>query len=189
MSLRLTLISNATTHAVHSACFPSDEPLDQRGEEQTQAVAGVFRSVRIAYTSPALRARQTASALKLNATVEPALRDCDYGRWAGRPLEEVQAKEPEAVAAWMAEPHSAPHGGESIITVLQRVATWLDARSEMGRMVAVTHPTIVRTAILHVLGASVESFWRIDVEPLGRTEFSHDGRRWILRSVNSALPQ
>lgn len=189
MSLRLTLISNATTRAVHYSAFPSDEPLDQNGAEQAQAAAVGFRSFRIAYTSPALRARQTASALGLDVTVELALRDCNYGRWAGRSLEDVQAEEPEAVAAWIGEPHAAPHGGESIVTVLQRVATWLDARTERGSLVAVTHPIIVRSAIVHVLRASVESFWRIDIGPLRRTEFSHDNQRWMLRSVNSALSQ
>jgi broad specificity phosphatase PhoE len=187
MSLRLTLISNATTHAVHSSAFPSDEALDQRGVEQAQAAAVGLPSFRTAYTSPALRARQTAAALRLNVTVDHALRDCNYGRWAGRSLEEVQAEEPEAVAAWIGEPHTAPHGGESIVTVLQRVAAWLDARTEMGSLVVVTHPIIVRTAVVHVLRASLESFWRIDVEPLRRTEFSHDNQRWMLRSVNSAL--
>jgi broad specificity phosphatase PhoE len=67
--------------------------------------------------SPALRASQTADALKLDATVEPMLRDCDYGRWTGRALDEVQAQEPEAVTEWLRNPMAAPHGGESVLAL------------------------------------------------------------------------
>jgi broad specificity phosphatase PhoE len=181
MSLRLTLISEATTRAVRSVTFPSDEPLDQNGEKQAKAVAINFRPTWIAYTSPALRAKQTACALGLTATVETALCDCDYGCWSSRSLEDVETNEPASFAAWMNEPYSAPHGGESIVAVVQRVAAWFNARFETGRVVAVTHPAVVRAAVVHVLGASVNSFWRIDVEPLRCTEFSYDGRRWMLR--------
>jgi broad specificity phosphatase PhoE len=134
-----------------------------------------------------LRAKQTAGILGFDIVVEPALRDCDHGRWTGRSLEEVQAEEPEAVRTWMSDPYSAPHGGESLVAVVQRVAAWLDARTETGRLVAVTHPAIVRAASLHALGVSIEAFRRIDVEPFHRTELSHDGRRWVLRSLNAAL--
>jgi broad specificity phosphatase PhoE len=187
MSLRLTLISEATTRVARSAQFPSDEPLDREGEEQAKAATNHFQVPRIAYTSPALRARQTACALGFTATVDIALSDCDYGCWANRSLEDVEAHDPAAFAAWVNDPYSAPHGGESIVAVLQRVAGWFNARFERGRVTAVTHPAIVRAAVVHVLGASVEAFWRIDVNPLRGTEFSYDGRRWMLRSMNRVL--
>jgi broad specificity phosphatase PhoE len=72
-----------------------------------------FRLVTFVLRSPALRAAQTAEGLALEARAEPLLRDCDFGCWAGRSLAEVQAQAPEAVADWLANPHAAPHGGES----------------------------------------------------------------------------
>ena len=79
MSVMLTLISHASTRAVRDVAFPMDEPLDPQGRAQAAALAGEIRRVDAAWTSPALRARQTADALTLSATIEPALRDIDYG--------------------------------------------------------------------------------------------------------------
>ena len=57
---------------------------------------------------------------------EPMLRDCDFGDWAGLSLDEVQQSSPEAVAKWLQEPGAAPHGGESTLALIERVAQWLD---------------------------------------------------------------
>ena len=96
-------------------------------------------------TSPALRARQTAEALQLDATVEPILRDCDYGRWAGLSFAHVQAQEPAALADWMRDPAAAPHGGEAILSIIKRVGAWLDAQSGLpGKTVAITHASVIR---------------------------------------------
>ncbi len=50
-----------------------------------------------------------------------------------------------------------------------------------GHTIAVTHASVIRAAIVHVLGAPLSACRRIDIEPLGVTEFSSDGRRWMLR--------
>jgi broad specificity phosphatase PhoE len=121
--------------------------------------------------------------LALDAVTEPALRDCDYGRWRGRSSEELQAEEPESMTAWLTDPRSAPHGGESICSVLHRVGAWLDARSNVGgHGVAVTHPAIVRAAIIHAIEAAPSTFWRIDVAPLTHTELRARNGGWTLRS-------
>ena len=120
-------------------------------------------------TSPLLRARQTAAALQLDAMVDPALRDIDLGRWVGRSFADVQETEPEAIAAWISQPDAAPHGGESVIVLLKRIAAWLDACGKQdGRIVAVTHPAVMRAAIVLGIGAPAMSFWRIDIVPLCR---------------------
>ena len=137
-------------------------------------------------TSPALRATQTAEILKLNAHVEPMLRDCDYCRWMGRSFDEVRTQEPEAVAEWMQNPGAAPHGGESILALMERVATWLDAQSGVsGQTVAVTHASVIRAAIIHAIEAGPRSFWRIDVAPLSLTRLSSNSGRWNLVSIGA----
>ena len=68
--------------------------------------------------------------------------------------------------------------------VIARVSPWLDRqREEGGRVIAITHPAIIRAAIVIVLGAPAASFWRIDVGPLTQAELRNDGRRWTLRSL------
>ena len=124
-------------------------------------------------TSPALRACQTAEALLLDATVEPALRDCDYGRWAGLSFDHVQTKEPAALADWLCDPAAAPHGGEAILSLIERVGAWLDAQSGIpGKTVAITHASVIRAAVVHAIGAPPQSFWRIDIAPLSITSLS-----------------
>lgn len=188
MTPRLTLFCHASTEALRRAAFAADEPLDERGAAEAAAAAGSLRSADRSWTSPALRARQTATALRLSATVDPALRDCDFGRWTGHRLADLQAQEPDAVASWIAEPAAAPHGGESILDVLQRVAAWLDERCrDTGHGIAVTHPAVIRAAVIHVMGAPPESLWRIDVEPLSYTDLRRNGVRWTLRSTGCRL--
>jgi broad specificity phosphatase PhoE len=188
MTLRLTLLCHAFTDAVRRAVFPGDEPLDGRAAAQAAAAVGVLGAFDNVWTSPALRARQTAAALRLSAQDDPALRDCDFGRWTGLRLTDLETREPDAVAAWISNPAAAPHGGESILDILRRVGAWLDVRrEEHGRGIAVTHPAVIRAAVIHVLGAPPQSFWRIDVEPLSITDLRRNGDRWTLRSTGCPL--
>jgi broad specificity phosphatase PhoE len=122
--------------------------------------------------------------LKLDATIEPLLRECDYGRWTGRLLADLQAEEPQALAEWLQTPDSAPHGGESVQDLLTRVARWLDAQNgTSGLTVVVTHASVIRAAIVHAIEAGPRSFWRIDVAPLSVTRLSGDRGRWTLSSI------
>ena len=183
MTTHLKLICHVSTSAIRSAAFPADEPLDAQGRQKLATVAQRLHADRC-WVSPALRASQTADALKLGATVEPMLRDCDYGRWTGRALDEVQAQEPEAVAEWLRNPRAVPHGGESVLELIKRVATWLDAqKGTPGVAVAVTHASVIRAAIVHAIEAEVRSFWRIDVAPLSLTRLSDDNGHWTLASI------
>ena len=150
--------------------FPGDEPIDARGLAEAAALAGRVSPVDRAWVSLALRARQTALALGLEAVVEPALRDCDHGRWAGRRLADVEAEEPVALAAWLALPATAPHGGEDGPALLGRVGAWLEERAvEQGRATAITHAAVIRAAIIHAIRATPRSFGHIDVAPLSMT--------------------
>ena len=108
MTARLILICHASTDAVRRTAFPGDEPLDDRGRTLAAELAGRLPSVDQCWTSPELRARQTAKALRLNASVQPALHECDYGRWAGSTLAEIATREPDAVNAWLHDPTARP---------------------------------------------------------------------------------
>jgi broad specificity phosphatase PhoE len=188
MAIRLTLISHAPTAATRSGAFPLDEPLDERGLALARQAATGMRVPNRALVSPTLRARQTAEALGIAATVDPLLSDCDFGCWAGRRLADVEKDEPDAVAAWIAEPGLAPHGGESIEGLLRRVATWLAAHAcDSGHLVAITHPAVIRAAIVGTIGAGARSFWRIDIAPLTLTELRGGDERWTLRAAGVAM--
>ena len=83
---------------------------------------------------------------------------------------------------WLADPAAAPHGGESIIDLLGRVAGWLESLTRnTARTVAVTHPAVIRAAILLALGAPPKSFWRIDIAPVSPVAMHYRGNSWTLR--------
>jgi broad specificity phosphatase PhoE len=184
MSVRLTLISHASTSAVREVFFPADEPIDSQGHAKAEALAGKLRRIDAAWTSPALRARQTATALQLEATVDPALKDIDLGRWIGRSFADVQETEPKEIAAWTSRSDAAPHGGESVVALLERIAGWLDALKRHDvRIVAVTHPAVIRAAVVLAIDAKPISFWRIDIAPLCRVILQGNINNWTLRSI------
>jgi broad specificity phosphatase PhoE len=189
MTARLILVCHGSTEAVHQSAFPADEPLDPRGRADAAALADSMPRADQSWTSPELRTRQTAEALGLPASPLPFLHDCDYGRWSGRTFRAVYAQEPDAVAAWLQDHAAAPHGGESILSLVRRVATWLgEELTRHQQSIVITHPTVIRAAIVHAIDAKPQSFWRIDIAPLSRTRLSGSDGRWNLVSAGCTSP-
>jgi broad specificity phosphatase PhoE len=139
------------------------------------------------WSGPERRVQQTAESLGLSATVATGLRDCDYGTWGGREIGEVQSGEPDKVLNWLTDAAAAPHGGESIREVVDRVGRWMQEQCGTGHVIAVTHPAIIRAAIVCALDAPLQAFWRIDIAPLSLTDLRFNGRLWTLRSSSCAL--
>lgn len=134
---------------------------------------------------PEARTRQTAESLHLHGDIDPALRDLDCGQWAGLETNQIA---PEQLLAWLTDPRHNPHEGETITDLLTRVQSWMDQLSAAkGRIIAVTHPAVIRAAILTALHAPPESFWRIDVAPLTHTTLHRRGQTWTLRTTGQSL--
>ncbi len=167
------------TDATAAGRFPTDEPLNSLGHRQADATVELG-AIDAAYCGPEKRVRQTAELLGLSAVVEPQLADLDFGSWRGGVL---SAMPPADLAVWLTDPTRAPHGGESVVDLVNRVQRWMDSlASTRGRLVAVTHPAVVRAAILVALDAPPKSFWRIDIAPMSRTVMHFRGQAWTLRS-------
>jgi broad specificity phosphatase PhoE len=168
------------TDAMSAGRFPIDEPLNALGHRQVDATVDLG-PVGAALCGPEKRTRQTAELLGLRAEVDTALADLDHGSWRGNVLGGVA---PAELAIWLTDPAGAPHGGESVVALFGRVRRWLDSlATRRGRIVAVTHPAVVRTAILIALDAPPKSFWRIDVGPASKTVMHLRGQAWTLRST------
>lgn len=188
VATRLTLIAHAPTAVTRAAAFTLDEPLDERGLARTRALAGTLKQPERVWTSPARQAQETARGLGLQAAQEPLLADADYGRWADRTFDAIAAEEPDALAAWTSDPRAAPHDGESVVALLDRVGRWIDARrDERGHGLAVTHSAVIRAAVVHAIGAAPQCFWRIDIQPLSLTELRPRGRHWTLRAMGTPM--
>jgi broad specificity phosphatase PhoE len=182
-STRITLICHGTTAQTKTAGFPADDPLIEGEIAVASRIRAALPHANAFLSGPELRARQTAGMLAGEFTIDSAFRDLDYGRWSGKALTEIGESEPENLMAWMTDVAAAPHGGESIASVIARVGDWLAGQMNAGgHTVVVTHPAVIRAALVAILDAPRESFWKIDVRPFAVTEITSDGRRWALRS-------
>lgn len=189
MTLRLKLICHASTADTREAAFPIDAPLDDRARKRLASMRVITPTRATCLTSPTLRARETASCLGLETEIEPALRDLDYGRWAGRSLDEIQASERDALGLWLADPEAAPHGGETVLELIERVSAWMEQlENRDGTVVAVTHASVIRAAIVHAISGHPFTFWRVDIAPLVLASLTHYGRRWVLSELRPLEP-
>lgn len=112
----VVLLRHGESETAAAGIVGGDSALTARGREQARALTG--RAVDVCFTSPALRARETA-ALALEGrdvpqTVLPELADIEFGEFTGKPLPEYRA--------WIAahDPAEAPSGGESRVDTLRR---------------------------------------------------------------------
>ena len=186
MALRVTFVAAAGSSAVLAERFEDVRPLDQAGWSEVQRAAHELLPLAAAdlrYCSPAPRSRATGEGLGYAPLVQLALRECDMGRWRGLTLGEAMAREPQAVDAWLADPRSTAHGGESLLDFIGRVGGWLDTRpaEENCRVVAVAEPSVIRAALLYVLKAPPAAYWNIDVRPLSTVGVAGRAGRWKLR--------
>ncbi|WP_329114602.1 histidine phosphatase family protein [Streptomyces sp. NBC_01465] len=186
MDTRVTLVAAARSSSRLAERFDDDRPLDQTGWHEIQLVAHTLvplGAAELRYCSPTARSRATGEALGYAPLVQPALSDCDMGRWRGYTLSEVTAREPGAVDAWLADPRSAPHGGESLLAFISRIGRWLDTRpaDAAGSIVAVAEPAVVRAALVYALKAPPSAYWNVDVRPLSTVTVSGRAGRWSLR--------
>ena len=112
--------------------------------------------------------------------IVPELGDLDVGEWQGVMLTDLLESEPELLAAWTSDPTQVPPAGESVAALCARVGAWLEGFREEGHFIVVTHPFVIRAALLHALAAGPASFNAIDIEPLSVVDLRRNGH-WRLR--------
>jgi broad specificity phosphatase PhoE len=184
---RLTLIAHAGTDAQKHAAFPLDEPVSGWETAKSRAILWRVPRAEHVWSAPEQRAQQTFRMLGLRAVIADELQDCNYGRWRGRKMEDIHILEPESIAAWLTDPSVAPHGGESIENLITRIGNWMSKQCDVKSIIAVTHPAVIRAAIVYALRIPTQLFWRFDISPLSVTDLRFSGNLWTLRSSGCSL--
>jgi len=184
---RLTLLCRGATLSNRKGGFNSEEPILPMDATRAVRIARHVSRFDALITAPEQSALETAAAFQAAPHIEPALRDLAYGAWRTKTLDDIASTDPLAIQAWLDDPHAAPHGGESLAGLFDRVSAWMDdALADGGHRLVVTHAPVIRAAVLKTLQAPLASFWRIDVEPLAVADIRSDGRRWALRALGHA---
>lgn len=165
----------------------ADPALDETGRTQAVALGASLaetlgaRAPVAVVASPLRRTVETATAIAtpfgLTVETEPRLVEVDYGEWDERPLAELP---PEVWAQWRADPHFRPPGGETLAEVQERVgacATDLLERAGDGTVIAVSHVSPIKAAVVWALGGEVALAWRLrlDVASITRIVPGADG--------------
>lgn len=175
---RLTLICHAATAAQKQARFADDESLLMDWQDAQLSLAGHYPKAARLVCGPEARTRQTAALFGAQPCIEAALRDLDLGRWKGQAIGDLDS---DQMNAWLTDSAAAPHGGETLGQLCRRVGDWIKSQERQpGHVLAVTHPFVIRAALLFVMQCPVSMFYRIDVEPLSRTELRFNAV-WRLR--------
>jgi len=135
----------------------TDPALSKEGRRQAEQTAALLAAepIHAVYSSPLLRARQTAQALAgphgLSVEVVEDLIEVDVGQWEGRPWDEIERDNPEAYRLFMTDASVHPYlGGETIGVVLDRSAPAIERlmADNLGRTIVVVAHNVVNRAYL-----------------------------------------
>jgi broad specificity phosphatase PhoE len=176
--MNLYMVRHGQTAASRENRFSgsSDPPLTAVGEAMAQAFAQAYMSLtwEAIYTSPLLRARQTADAVSrltaVQATIEDGLKEIDYGEWEGLRQDEVKQRWPEAFEYWADDVASrATPGGETAFHVAARAMRVVEAirsRHQQGNVLIVSHKATLRVITCALLGLDVRLFRQRIAQPV-----------------------
>ncbi len=155
----------------------SDPALSQSGRRQAEQTARFLSGTGLesVFSSPLLRARQTAEAIAtphgLDVIAVDDLVEADVGEWEGRDWGEIERKDPEAYRAFMTNAAENPYlGGETVTQVLERSAPALERllAENLGRSIAaVAHNVVNRAWLAQLLGFPTALYRKVPQDNCG----------------------
>lgn len=185
MTSRILLVRHGPTATTRAHAFPDDEELDATGMLAAARLAGRIEADH-AVTSPRRRCRVTAELAGFpDATVDERVAEMDFGSWTGLGYTDLFERDPDAMQAWLADPSSAPHGGETLTELTERVLAGLRDLPDDATSVVFCHGGPIAVTVFHALGAPLERFWTLRVDPASITELHRlDEDHWTVVRVN-----
>ncbi|EWT07909.1 phosphoglycerate mutase [Intrasporangium chromatireducens Q5-1] len=179
--------------------------LDETGEGQADEVgkrisaAGI--DVRRIVSSPLDRCVQTGDRIAavlgpVGRSVHEGLGECRYGAWTGRPLAELARDELWKVVqdrpSEAAFPSSAAYEGESLAQMQARALRAVRETDERvandhgahAVWVAISHGDVIKSILAHAVGARLDDFQRIQVDPGSVSVVHFTSRRPLVLRIN-----
>lgn len=200
---RLILVRHGETvwHAENRYAGSSEVALTPRGYAQAQHLAGWARSASLSglYSSPQSRAQltaaPTAAALRLVPITDDRLRELHFGDGEGLTSKEMQARFPDAYAAFRRDPfeHYLPNGEPPRDAIARgRTALAEIAQSNPGgRVLLVMHNTLIRLLLCDLLGVTPARYRDVfpQLDNVAITEIQLGAQPPALLRFNAPIPE
>jgi broad specificity phosphatase PhoE len=178
------LIRHGLTHAVgrHLVSRTPGIHLSDEGRAQAERVRDRLLSRRLdaIYSSPIERALESAEPLaasrSLPITIHEGLIEVDFGEWTGMSFDDLSAR-----SDWRrfndTRSTAVVPGGERPTEVQSRVVLTLEDLRQRHRgqsIAAVSHADVIRSAVLHVAGTSLDHWYRFEISPGSITTITYE---------------
>jgi len=198
--VKIFLIRHGETEAsvLKWLCGRTDVPLTDGGIRQIQGIAAFLsgRKPAVIYTSPLLRARQSAEILRSRFGVtiveDRDLREVDFGDWEGLTMDQIRLRAPAELDHLRRSPDTFVFpNGESVADLVLRVRGFMgrviEAQERDGTCCVVSHGGPLRAALLDALEIPLRNYWRLAIAHGSVSCLSHDGGGVVL-SLLGCMP-
>jgi alpha-ribazole phosphatase len=172
-----------------------DLSLDDEGRDQARRAATVLESLPITavYSSPLLRARETANAIASVHDLVPIpfadLIEADLGRWEGLTWDAARKADPEHYDAFHTHPGTVPYpDGESFLDAQHRLTRAIEALvpGHRGEHIAiVSHNVTNRAYLAGLLGIPIDLARSIRQANGGINVVRYEGEKPQVETLNS----
>jgi broad specificity phosphatase PhoE len=168
-------------------------PLNQTGLTQAARLALGLTALKTPalYSSPVLRARQTADVLaetlRVPVVEEAGLSEIGVGEWEGRHWNDFEG-DPARVNFYRAPEEARPPGGETLAEVQRRAVAAVErVLRQTGQRPAifVTHADVIRAIVARYLEAALQTTRHMQIGHASVTAISIQGRSGTLLCLNS----
>ncbi|MFC3639310.1 histidine phosphatase family protein [Camelimonas fluminis] len=184
---RIFLVRHAPVAGPAGVIHGPEAPADVGDGALVAATRSALRQSAAAATSwcsPALRTRQTATALELAPAIDRRLSEQNFGDWTGRRHADLAAELGDAyVLFWRDAASNAPPGGESFSQQIARVGDFLASLAD-GDHIVVTHSGSIRAAVAVALDMRPATALSLVIEPLSVTLLEQMSGGWRVAWIN-----
>lgn len=148
--------------------------LTEEGRGQAEAVAERLAGEKLAaiYSSPIVRARETAAPIAqrhgLDIALVDGVQELDHGTWTDKPLKQMANTK---LFEWVVRTPSrvALPDGEAFVTAQTRAVLAVEeivaAHPQRATVVVVSHADIIKLIVAHYAGMPLDAFQRLVVSP------------------------
>ncbi len=175
----------------------ADYPLTENGKRQAREVGEYLKSInsniKVIYTSPMLRAYDTAKIIAdiigVKFMKDKGFDNMDIGIWEGQKKEYIKKHFPKEWEIWINNPEELKiEGMETIESVKNRVVKRMNELKEEHKddtICVVTHRAILKPLVSGLIGIKSPFFWKIHIDNAALSVMEYrDKRGWILKQLN-----